>query len=908
MVKRFRSGGLLLLLILLGLLTLSGPASGEGGLSTPGGLVPPQAAPGPLSSPIRAVCTGEPCDSQPLTYHGGPVMHTNTTYAIFWIPSGTSMTPTYENLITGYLQNVAAWSSATNNVYPVAEQYSDGGGHVRYASTYGGSAVATDAMPTTCKHFFDIRNLATNGCVSEADEAAEIKKVMAAHHWTGGMTHMFFLFTPPGVGSCFADGFQTNDGCAYFAYCGYHSFFAAGGTSVIWANHPYPLLTGRPNYVCDSLHHPNNDEADAALSVVSHEHNEAITDPLLNAWWQSLPGDDQGSENGDKCAWNFGTQLGNTASGPYNQVIGGGKYYLQQEWSNAGTECLLRMPSQPITISAFTPSSGTFATPVWINGKQLQDATAVRFNGTTASFEVVNPTQIATMVPTGATTGKISVVGPLGTVLGSADFKVKPVISSVSAPTGRVGDSITINGTGLRLATVKFGSVADLGATANPAGTQIAAHVPATATAGPITVTTAGGTTSAAFGVVPTVSTVSPLSGKAGDVVTITGLTLAGVNKVAFGLTTALGSIVLKSATTLTVKVPSSAVTGKLGVGNAGGTTLSAATFTVIPKLTSLSPTSGVAGTNVSINGTGLASTSAVHFNGVAATFTATATRITAQVPSTATTGTISVTTTPALAAQLPAVFKPLPKLAAAVGGVQVGALALGGTNLSGATALTLRGAALPITTNTATSITTTLPDAAVGGPLRVTTPAGSSQITLGVRPTITSLSATTGHTGDLLTVFGKTLKSPSKVLIGTVAAPVKSSTPTSVTVTVPATATLGHVTVQNSGGNAASADTFVVLPKITSFSPASGNVGTLVKIKGSGLVNLLSVSFNGTNATAVHLVSQNEVDANVPSGATDGPIAVHGTAGTATSTTSFDVTPAPTAYSAGAHRAARTG
>jgi hypothetical protein len=40
---------------------------------------------------------------------------------------------------------------------------------------------------------------------------------------------------------------------------------------------------------------------------------------LLNAWY-----DGRGFENGDKCARTFGTPLGSTATGQYNQVIGSG--------------------------------------------------------------------------------------------------------------------------------------------------------------------------------------------------------------------------------------------------------------------------------------------------------------------------------------------------------------------------------------------------------------------------------------------------------------------------------------------------------------------------------------------------------------------------------------------------------
>jgi hypothetical protein len=70
--------------------------------------------------------------------------------------------------------------------------------------------------------------------------------------------------------------------------------------------------------------------------VTSHEHNEAITDEQGSAWY-----DNQGYENGDKCAWTFGTAQGSTAYGQYNQKIGSGTYYLQREWSNYSGGCVL---------------------------------------------------------------------------------------------------------------------------------------------------------------------------------------------------------------------------------------------------------------------------------------------------------------------------------------------------------------------------------------------------------------------------------------------------------------------------------------------------------------------------------------------------------------------------------------
>jgi hypothetical protein len=95
--------------------------------------------------------------------------------------------------------------------------------------------------------------------------------------------------------------------------------------------------TGHNLSACGSGNYPNGDSAaDSTLNVTSHEANETITDPLGNAWY-----DRSGNENGDKCAWNFGTQLGGSAGAQYNQLINNTPYELQQEWSNASNGCVL---------------------------------------------------------------------------------------------------------------------------------------------------------------------------------------------------------------------------------------------------------------------------------------------------------------------------------------------------------------------------------------------------------------------------------------------------------------------------------------------------------------------------------------------------------------------------------------
>lgn len=87
--------------------------------------------------------------------------------------------------------------------------------------------------------------------------------------------------------------------------------------------------------------------------------------------------------------------------------------------------------------------------------------------------------------------------------------------------------------------------------------------------------------------------------------------------------------------------------------------------------------------------------------------------------------------------------------------------------------------------------------------------------------------------------------------------------------------------------------------PTITSFSPTSGPVGTLVTIKGNNFNSppVNDVEFNGLNAQSFTVVDNTTITATVPNNATDGPIRVRNADGMATSSTNFNVTkpPAPT-------------
>jgi len=70
------------------------------------------------------------------------------------------------------------------------------------------------------------------------------------------------------------------------------------------------------------------------------------------------------------------------------------------------------------------PTSARVGSAVKILGTNLTGATSVTFNGTAAAFTVVSRYLITATVPTGATTGKVEVVTPSGTLSSNVPFRV----------------------------------------------------------------------------------------------------------------------------------------------------------------------------------------------------------------------------------------------------------------------------------------------------------------------------------------------------------------------------------------------------------------------------------------------------------------------------------------------------
>jgi hypothetical protein len=263
-----------------------------------------------------------------LVYHGGPVMRSSKTYAIYWAPRGFSMASGYQSTIDRFFADAADDSGRSSNVYSTLTQYYDTTGDIAYKQTFGGSTVDSRAFPASgCPLYSSLES-----CLTDAQVRAEVRRVAKAKGWNSGFPNAFFLFLPKATGTCFD---AAGRDCAFIDFCAYHGYAGTMSNPTVYANQPYAEIMPA---ACGSGERPNDNDADSTLNAASHEHREMTNDPLLNAWF-----DRRGFEGSDKCAYNFGAPLGIAPNGDlYNQLINGHPYYLQEEWSNASDGCVQR--------------------------------------------------------------------------------------------------------------------------------------------------------------------------------------------------------------------------------------------------------------------------------------------------------------------------------------------------------------------------------------------------------------------------------------------------------------------------------------------------------------------------------------------------------------------------------------
>jgi uncharacterized repeat protein (TIGR03803 family) len=122
--------------------------------------------------------------------------------------------------------------------------------------------------------------------------------------------------------------------------------------------------------------------------------------------------------------YSFGSQGYDPYSGPLVQGTNGEIYgtTLYSEVGDGGTIFSLDNGLSPLVETA--PVAGPVGKSVLILGNGLTGSTSVTFNGVEAAFTVESDTYIKATVPTGATTGTVSVVTPSGTLNSNPQFVV----------------------------------------------------------------------------------------------------------------------------------------------------------------------------------------------------------------------------------------------------------------------------------------------------------------------------------------------------------------------------------------------------------------------------------------------------------------------------------------------------
>lgn len=318
--------------------------------------------------------------------------------------------------------------------------------------------------------------------------------------------------------------------------------------------------------------------------------------------------------------------------------------------------------SEPISIAGFTPATVKAGDELTITGDYLNLVGEViltdRVTVAMDDFTSHSRTEIKLIVPAEAQTGKIAVSNaeeePI-IVYSATDLTVTlPAFTSVTPNPVKAGTNLTIAGTNLDLVLsvgLGGGKVIDAADFVSHSATEIVLQVPDDTKDGKVVMLPASGvevtTADDLVMVIPAVS-VTPVTLKNGQDITVTGTNLDLIDHVIFG-GNKQGTIKDGgTATEILVTVPNDAVDGVVTFVTKADKEVTGPNLTmIVPAFSSFSPTLARANTNIILAGTDLDLVTRVIFTGdIEGTIGArTATSLTVTVPVGAKTGKITIVT-----------------------------------------------------------------------------------------------------------------------------------------------------------------------------------------------------------------------------------------------------------------------
>jgi hypothetical protein len=263
----------------------------------PRGIVPPEDFTPRGVAPV----VGAPTPS--LQNHGGPVLGSVQVIPIYWGAawgSGTNATLAtqldsfFDFIVTSeYMDLLAEYSTSSTQI-----QHGQRLPSVKITNNEPGTIVSGVRQVTDAQIQTSLQGWISNSTVPATNANTP-----------------YFIFLPPNVVSIKG----SEQSCTN--YCGYHNHVG----NVYYAVIPFANCSGCvfPGQFLDTL-----------TEVASHEFAEAVTDPALNAWWETGVGD----EIGDICN---------------RQTTRLNGFMIQTEWSNAQNACVIA----PAPAGAPRPSS-----------------------------------------------------------------------------------------------------------------------------------------------------------------------------------------------------------------------------------------------------------------------------------------------------------------------------------------------------------------------------------------------------------------------------------------------------------------------------------------------------------------------------------------------------------------------
>jgi len=500
------------------------------------------------------------------------------------------------------------------------------------------------------------------------------------------------------------------------------------------------------------------------------------------------------------------------------------------------------MPVAAIASSA--PSANTTSTYTFAgrNVASINWGTSVPSTAILYDYTGVNPSNS----PTGNNFNRYTRVDLTG---GTPPYNYGAVLNFDAANMGFINNSNNIRISNANSATTPIWTTQTTSVVNNVTSTVSVSGLSATATAIMLT-----GTENTAP---PVLLSTNPTARQVSGTVSIYGKLFTGATNLLFN-GTLQPTFNLVNDTLITTTVPVGANTGPISLTNPFGTSVSTFNFTVIqaPSILSFNPSIGTRGSLVNISGSGFSTATQVQFNSVTAAFVVDNNNsITATVPATATTGTISVTNpagTATSSASYTVILAPTVVSFNPTSGPIGTNVAITGNNFQAISDVKFNGVSASFVVNSATSINATVPVGATTGTISVINGSGTgvsgASYTVTTPPIITNFTPSAGGPGATVTISGTNFTGATQVQFNGVNATgftvVNSST---ITATVPTLATTGPISVTTPSGTDLSGSNFTVYPNLV--------VSTTQAVSG-GPYNKVTITSTGNATLATGIIA----------------------------------------------------